>query len=197
MNNYSLSVYRIRINKHLLKKTPEILSDFDNGKDFLNLIDRMFLSWKENKVISPVVKDDNAKKVSRLMKDNNDKWIYHRHQTYISGIIESGDYGTQEDIIDIKTGKSKYTKTPTDASLVPFFFMFYIVPNKDEGYLILERIGNIGVLSVLYKVMVDFLTDELSQKYTLIIEPYLIPEILKLNLKMIRLPLVLVNIPPL
>ena len=87
----------------------------------------MFISWKDNNTANPVVKDVNAKKVSRLKMDSNGEWIYHFHQTYIDGIIESGDYGTQEDIIDIETGTSKYTKTGTDASLVPFYFMLYII----------------------------------------------------------------------
>lgn len=182
MNSISLSVYRITINKHLKKEEPENLSNFDNGKNLLNLVDTMFISWKDNKVSNPVVKDENAKKVSRLKKDSDGKWIYHIHKTYIDGIIESGDYGTQEDIIDIETGKSKYTKTVTDASLVPFYFMLYIIPNTCEGYLILERIGNIGILSVLDKEIRDCISPQLSQRYTLTIEPYLIPQILEMNL---------------
>lgn len=148
MNSYSLSVYRITLNKHLKKDILENLSNFDNGKDFLSLIDMMFSSWKKDENDNNIIKDENAKKVSRLKKDAQGNWIYHRHQTYIDGIIESGDYGTQESIIDIETGKPKYTKTPKDAALVPFYFMIYIEPNTPEGFLILERIGNIGILSV-------------------------------------------------
>ena len=182
MNSISVSVYRITINKHLQKDAPENLSNFDNGKNLLSLVDTMFISWKDNKVSNPVVKDENAKKVSRLKKDSNGKWIYQIHQTNIDGIIESGDYGTQEDIIDIETGKSKYTKMVTDASLVPFYFMLYIIPNACEGYLILERIGNIGILSVIEKEIREFLSPQLSQRYTLTIEPYLIPQVLEMNL---------------
>lgn len=182
MNSISLSVYKITINKYLKKEGLENLSNFDNGKNLLCLINSMFLSWKNNKVSNTVVKDENSKKVSRLKMDNNGEWIYHLHKTYIDGIIESGDYGTQEDIIDIETGKSKYTKTTTDASLVPFYFMLYIIPNAYEGYLILERIGNIGVLSVLDKEIKEYISKQISQRYTLTIEPYLIPQVLEMNL---------------
>lgn len=103
MNSYSLSVYRITLNKHLKKDILENLSNFDNGKDFLSLIDMMFSSWKKDENDNNIIKDENAKKVSRLKKDAQGNWIYHRHQTYIDGIIESGDYGTQESIIDIET----------------------------------------------------------------------------------------------
>ena len=131
MNSYSLSVYRITMNKRLKKEEIVNLSNFDNGKDMLNLIDTMFLSWK-NDIEHHVVKDEDAKKVSRLQRNSQQEWIYHRHQTYIDGMIESGDYGTQEDIIDIETGKPKYTKTTSDAALIPFYFMIYIEPNTNN-----------------------------------------------------------------
>lgn len=181
MNSYSLSVYRITLNKHLKKDMLENLSNFDNGKDFLSLIDMMFLSWKKDGN-NNIVKDENAKKVSRLKKDAQGNWIYHRHQTYIDGIIESGDYGTQESIIDIETGKPKYTKTPKDAALVPFYFMIYIVPNTPEGFLILERIGNIGILSVLDKAIRKVIGENTDDSLTLRIVPYVVPQLLKINL---------------
>lgn len=181
MNSYSLSVYCLTINKRLKKEQTENLSSFDNGKDFLSLIDTMFLSWKQDFEQS-LVKDEDAQKVSRLQKNSQGTWVYHRHQTYIDGIIESGDYGTQEDIIDIETGKAKYTKTTKDAALVPFYFMFYVVPNACEGYLILERIGNIGILSVLDKAIRDFLGPQMNERLTLNIVPYLVPQILEMNL---------------
>lgn len=159
----------------------ENLSNFDNGKGFLSLIDMMFLSWKKDEN-NNIVKDENAKKVSRLKKDAQGNWIYHRHQTYIDGIIESGDYGTQESIIDIETGKPKYTKTPKDAALVPFYFMIYIEPNTPEGFLILERIGNIGILSVLDKAIRKVIGKNTDDSLTLRIEPYLVPQLLKINL---------------
>lgn len=159
----------------------ENLSNFDNGKDFLSLIDMMFLSWKKDEN-NNIVKDENAKKVSRLKKDAQGNWIYHRHQTYIDGIIESGDYGTQESIIDIETGKPKYTKTPKDAALVPFYFMIYIVPNTPEGFLILERIGNIGILSVLDKAIRKVIGENTDDSLTLRIVPYVVPQLLKINL---------------
>ena len=68
MNSYSLSVYRITLNKHLKKDMLENLSNFDNGKGFLSLIDMMFLSWKKDEN-NNIVKDENAKKVSSRQLD--------------------------------------------------------------------------------------------------------------------------------
>lgn len=143
MNNFSLSVYKVTINKYS-KKDFEILSDYDNGKSFLDQIDSMFVSWKED--VSP---DIGSKKVSRLKMISDKVWEYHKSKTCIDGIIESGEYGTQEEIIDVRTGKSKYVKTTEDATMYPFYFMLYVEPNKREGNLIVERIGNIGIATVL------------------------------------------------
>lgn len=181
MNSYSLSVYQITINKHLKKEDLENLSNFDGGKDFLKLVDAMFNSWRDN-LTQKVVKDAENKKVSRLRKDANGGWIYHRHQTYIDGIIESGEYGTQEEIINIETGEAKYTKTKNDAALVPFYFMMYIEPNTEKGYLILERIGNIGIYSVLERSVREFIAPQMSERFTLCVVPYLVPQVLEMNL---------------
>lgn len=181
MNSYSFSVYQITINKRLKKENLENLSNFDGGKDFLTLVDTMFNSWRDN-LNRKVVKDTENKKVSRLRRDLNGEWIYNRHQTYIDGVIESGEYGTQEEIINIETGEAKYTKTKKDAALVPFYFMIYVVPNTSRGFLILERIGNIGIYSVLERSVREFIAQFMSDNFTLSIVPYLVPQVLEMNL---------------
>ena len=144
MNTISLSVYSITLYKRFKNKDLENLSSFDHGKDFLNLVDQLFLSWKQDVELA-LYNDEQAKKVSRLRRIGDDCWEYHRHTTFIDGIIESGEYGTQEDIIEIKTGRSKYVKKKEDASLRPFYFMFYHKPNTEECFLLVERIGQNGI----------------------------------------------------
>ena len=179
MNSYSLSVYKVTIYKHFKRSEPENLSDYNNGSKLLEQIDNMFVPWKEN-IVGAGYKDEKVQKVNRIMKKSGE-YIYHKHATYIDGIIESGDYGTQEEIVDIETGESKYTKMPQDATLYPFYFMLYVEPNAKEGYIILERIGNIGIMSVLEKAMGNFLVDGWKDNYTLRIEPFVVPEILNIN----------------
>lgn len=181
MNSYSLSIYQITLNKCRKKGELENLSNFDGGKNFLELVDTMFNSWRDD-LAQRLVKDSENRKVSRLRKKSDGVWIYHRYQTYIDGIIESGEYGTQEEIIDIETGEAKYTKTKNDAALVPFYFMIYVVPNEKKGYLILERIGNIGILSVLECSIRGFIASQISDSFTLNIVPYLVPQVLEINL---------------
>lgn len=168
--------------KRFKNKDLENLSSFDHGKDFLSLVDQLFLSWKQDVELS-LYNDEQAKKVSRLRRIGDACWEYHRHTTFIDGIIESGEYGTQEDIIEIKTGRSKYVKKKEDASLRPFYFMFYHKPNTEECFLLVERIGQNGIVTVLEKALREFLSNALSEEYTLVLRPYLMPKVLKLNME--------------
>lgn len=182
MNTISLSVYSITLYKRFKNKDLENLSSFDHGKDFLSLVDQLFLSWKQDVELA-LYNDEQAKKVSRLRRIGDDCWEYHRHTTFIDGIIESGEYGTQEDIIEIKTGRSKYVKKKEDASLRPFYFMFYHKPNTEKCFLLVERIGQNGIVTVLEKALREFLSNALSEEYTLVLRPYLMPKVLKLNME--------------
>lgn len=181
MNSISLNVYEITITKPN-EKEELVLSDYDNGKSLLQQLDTMFNSWKTD-----LSRDTGSKKVSRLKKKEiGDKWYYHLTANYIDGIIDSGDYGTQEDIIDIETGKSKYTKTPQDATLVPFYFMIYIEPNSTIGYILIERISNMGIASFLTKAIREYINPLLSERHTMHIRPCLVPKILDINLAAYR-----------
>lgn len=181
MKTFSLSIYRIQIYKRLKKEEVVILSDYDNGKSFLDQCDAMFHSWKAdpNNIL---YKDAEAEKVSRMQKDAHGNEIYYKHANCIDGIIESGDYGTQEDIVNIDTGAYQYTKKLHDATLLPFYFMIYVIPNSTEGYLIVERIGTLGISSFLKTAIANFIAPQLTDHYTLSIEPYVVPQILKIRL---------------
>ena len=181
MNTFSLCIYRIKIYKRLKKEETVILSDYDNGKSFLNQCDALFQSWKADPD-NVLYKDIKAQKVSRIQKDAQGNEIYYKHANCIDGIIESGDYGTQEDIVNIDTGEFQYTKTLQDATLVPFYFMIYVLPHSSEGYLIVERIGNFGIFGLLKTAIANFIGPQLTDNYTLSIEPYLVPQILKIRL---------------
>lgn len=71
MNSYSFSVYKITINRHLRKDEKVNLSDFDNGKNFLQLVDSMFISWKDN-LNRKVVKDEDVKIPNTVFRFLND-----------------------------------------------------------------------------------------------------------------------------
>lgn len=146
MNSYSLSIYSIKIHKYLKKDEECILSDFDNGKDLYGLIDDVLSSWKFDKRDDvKICKYNDTDKVFRIaMKDDENYW-YNKSGRTISGIIESGVFGTEESVVDIQTGNTNYKKKKDEALLKPVYFMFYIPRDSTVGFLILEKIGNYGL----------------------------------------------------
>ena len=126
----SLSIYSITINKRGNRDELQILSDFNGGKDLYNYIASMLNVWKLNNKTheeeNPIALDEGENKAFRIGKDADGVFIMHKTGRSISGIIESGEYGTEEEGIDINTGKSTFKKKKTEALLKPFYFQFYI-----------------------------------------------------------------------
>ena len=188
MKNYSLSIYRISINKRLDKNDRVILSDYDYGNDLLSQLNEFFNTLKIEQFSnesSSIIKDDEEKKISRIFKNQNGLFELHTLSIYISGIIESGEFGTEENIIDSNTGQLKYRKKSIDAQMIPFFFMFNIPENSPYGYMVIERIGNIGIFSTLTKSIQKFLAPLIQDNVVLKIEPFFIQEVMDRNLNVI------------
>lgn len=188
MKNYSLSIYRISINKRLDKNDRVILSDYDYGKDLLSQLNEFFNTLKIEQFSnesSSIIKDDEEKKISRIFKNQDGIFELHKLSRYISGIIESGEFGTEENIIDSNTGQLKYRKKSIDAQMIPFFFMFNIPENSPYGYMVIERIGNIGIFSTLTKSIQKFLAPLIQDNVVLKIEPFFIQEVMDRNLNVI------------
>lgn len=72
---FSLAYYLIKINK---TRTPEleILSDYGNHLDFLDMVDETLANWKYDSKIEKINKDEENQKVSRIKKDENGADIY-------------------------------------------------------------------------------------------------------------------------
>ena len=145
----------------------EVLSDFGpSGNNFMRDIMHMIDSWKkdthtENAVI-PIKKDTdkNHKRAYRIGVNKNGSYLVNTAGlVYLKGIIEAGDYGTIEPIIDTDTGKKEFQKNQSHALLKPFFFMFYVPKNSRIGFLILERIGQDGIFTILTNAIKDYCKD--------------------------------------
>ena len=153
--SFSLAYYLITLN---IRNTKDlvVLSDFQDGKDYLDVIDEVFIQWKYKIEDANIENDVNNKRVFRIKKDENGNDVYYRQGRFLSGIIESGDYGSEEPVVDVTTGKSTHTKTTNEALLKPFFFLFYIPKNSVKGFLILERIGTLGIYTIINDALVNF-----------------------------------------
>ncbi|MDE6527435.1 MAG: hypothetical protein K2L78_00100 [Muribaculaceae bacterium] len=154
------------------------------------LLDGMFSVWQQRGYKSSRQKamgngaeaDLRISRIKQLADGTFAKYLTGR---YLSGIIESGEYGTEESIIDSETGKLKYRKEKGDAPMIPFYFMFRIPDNSRYGYLILERIGNIGISTVLTEAMKTEVLLQAGWRYVLNVEPYMIDEVFERNLSLV------------
>lgn len=190
MKNYSLSIYRISINKRLSKNERVYLSDYDGGKDLLIQLKEYFSTLKVETFtddLSAIIKDEEESKISRILKKHDGSFELYTSEgsRYISGLIESGEFGTEENIINSNTGELKYRKKSVDAQMIPFFFMFHIPEHSHFGYLIIERIGNLGIYSTLVKSIQKFIGPSLEDNVVLKIDPFFVQEVLDRNLNVV------------
>ena len=67
----------------------------------------------------------------------------------ISGILTTGEYGYETDLLDVKGKKPVYRRSTDQAEMLPFYFHLYIPKTGKCGILILQRFGLFGVRTIL------------------------------------------------
>lgn len=188
---FSLAVYAITIYTRGKKDDKQILSDFNNGQDFLEYMNSMISSWEQDNTrgdkyvpVSTNAQQGNAYRVSK--KEDGTYHIYRRGR-YLSGIIESGDYGTQEEGVDVNTGEVKFQKGAAEALMKPFYYMFYVPENSIIGFLLVEKISNYGITTVLRHAIDNYYEKSPCQGYyTLKISPLSINALVQRKMKALR-----------
>ena len=152
--SFSLAYYRISLNKRNSKDLVE-LSDMRKGEDYFDIIYNIVLGWRYKIGKLNIKRDDENKKVFRVKKNDKGIDMLYREGRFLDGIIESGDYGSEEPVVDITTGESKHTKNTNESLLKPFYFLFYIPKNSVYGFLILERIGTLGIYTIINNALLN------------------------------------------
>lgn len=191
--SYSLAVYAITINTRGNKNDLMVLSDFNNGQDILQYIGEMIEKWKKDESRGdehvPVNCDGDTNEGSafRLSLNADGSYCLHKRGRYLMGILETGEYGTQEDGVNITTGEVTFHKSPDEALMKPFFFMFHIPTDSRIGYLITERISNYGIMTVLNNAIIKHFKDTPSDKdYVIKIKPLSVKELIKKKMKALK-----------
>jgi hypothetical protein len=144
----SLALYQLSINKRGDRNNRVVLSDFMNGTDIIDAINDLLNTLRYTSSNEDVSQNRDEEKFFRIMKRNGQDLLFSEGR-YVSGIIETGDYGTEENIVNIQTGEATHTKSINESLLIPFYFLFYIPEDSQIGFLLLQRIGNLGVYSLL------------------------------------------------
>lgn len=154
--NYNIALYKIAI--YPLRKPEDklVLSDFLKGKDLKDILHEMLSSLcyvpvetpekdtepdkgnetEEGTNVDDIKVDNIEKKYFRIIKKDDADVLYEKGRC-LSGIIESGEFGTEENIVNIKSGKTR-KKRVNDALLMPFYFMFQIPENSRVAYLLVD-----------------------------------------------------------
>lgn len=180
--NFNLTIYQVAINTRGDKNDNVVLSDFHKGTDLYVNINTLLKSWiyiiQDEEEIK--LQKDNEK-VFRIMKINNVDQLFLEGR-FISGIIESGDYGTEENIVNIITGKPVYTKKKHESVLIPFYFMFYIPEASKMGFLVIERIGNKGIYSILENKLRQHIAPQIKEDFVLKFKPVVIKKLVEKHL---------------
>lgn len=148
MFKVSLATYAIRLKSPGSQKN-ESLSKF--GPDDMDLRDTLrdclqSLKGEHNAKARHVM---SARSVSMGKDDRT-----------LCGLLDSGVYGRGSQLYHIDRKKITHQKTAKEAEMLPFYFLFSIPEMADEGILILERAGNIGVRKLIYSSIRDYIKEK-------------------------------------
>lgn len=101
----SLALYQLSINRKGKRDDRIVLSDFMNGFDIIDIINELFNTLRCNSVNEDVAQNRDEEKFFRIMKRDGRDLLFTDGR-YISGIIETGDYGTEENMVNVFNRRS-------------------------------------------------------------------------------------------
>jgi hypothetical protein len=137
----SLAAYSVKVwNPN--DRDHEYLSDFDGeGADVLTFV-RDVLSKIKTQTLD---QKELQQAFSVLKLESKNRSVY--------GTVETGQYGHESNLINVKTTRVVYKRKKDDAEMLPFYFYFEIPEGVEDGILILQRTSNFGIRKVLHWVL--------------------------------------------
>jgi hypothetical protein len=162
MRKIALVPYTVRVRPPNSKEYENLSSFGEDDKDALVAIRDILKELK--------AKNDAVEK--HVLEITKVRWAITERR--IEGIAESGEYGTETVIRDVNSWEVAHRKEVHHAEMLPFYFLFDLPETRDQGLLLLQRIGTFGIHGPFTDVLkVAFRA--LYPDYRLIINP-LIPE---------------------
>lgn len=151
MSDIRLEVYTFNI--HKLNFSEELpVQKFDGTHSFYKFFHDYTQSLKKDIYINTQQKKSVQFNPSVLRK--------YPDQFTISGIIESGEYGTESKIIDSVTKKNVFKKEVHHLDVNPFYFLVCSPANLKSGIIILQRTGIYGINTVFTTHLSQFFKDK-------------------------------------
>lgn len=186
MARYSLATYTIRIrDKRKRRYVP--INNIHNGIDFLNIMNNYLSNRHTNMVI-------HQQAQNKLLKVRN----FTRQNRIFSGIIETGEYGYETELLDVNSGRTTHRRSVSEAEMLPFYFLIFLPQNTNEGILILQRFKQFGIRTIFERDINGFINsqyDFLELQINPLVPSQLINEYLT-NGRILKLRFIRFSFPP-
>lgn len=114
------------------------LSDFSDSLDLYDV----FIRYLEERDLN-FLDDRDKYKMFRVTK-------YHEETYSVRGIIEVGDYGFSAELIDTVSAQKTYDRSPTEAEMMPYYFLAYLPRDLNRGIVILQKTSGRGIQTSLF-----------------------------------------------
>ncbi|MDZ8056570.1 MAG: hypothetical protein RMX63_34665 [Aulosira sp. ZfuCHP01] len=178
MSKFSLAPYTLRLKS---KSSRNYLFFGDVlGLDFIDI----FYDYLSNVLPASPINNKTGEviKVISLKKDN--RTIY--------GQFEAGKNGYGSKLLDTITDTVSYERKPLEAELIPYYFLVRIPSKVDKGIVILQRFNNIGVKTLFFDNLIQYLKDKFSDEFLVDINPLVPKGLIKeyINGRFIKLRLI-------
>ncbi len=143
-----LEVYTFRIRQKGEEDYISFFDTFAEKKDITNFITG-FIKYNDTLNIDEAHQKSIQFK-SKTLTANSAKGIF-------SGIIESGDYGTESILVNRTTKKQVYTKKRDDIDIKPFYYLIWVPKIDNVAFIMLQRTGIYGINSIFTSTLRDYI----------------------------------------
>ena len=131
-----------------------IFNSNENTTDFQNFKEE-FVNFNDSLNIN-----ENIKKSIQIKKDTLKIELTNNN---FSGIIESGEYGSESEIVSSITKEIRFKKNKEDIDIKPFYFLIWLpkIENiNNVGFFILQRTGNDGINTIFKDRLSNYFTSK-------------------------------------
>ena len=140
MPRFFLSAYSVRV-KASRENVHRTLGNFDRQGADLYQVFRDYLGRR--RAITP---DDNQANGKMLQVA---KIVRNQRKHVLKGIIEAGEYGIVSRLYDTDRQQDSHHRQVVEAELLPYYFLIQLPAALNQGFLLLQRTGNSGILTLL------------------------------------------------
>lgn len=132
MATISLAAYTLRV-KELTSGSYCQLGSYVSSKDLLD--DLVFHLEESTKTFGH---DEEARKMLKVSS-------FTVADRTITGIIKTGEYGFTSELLNVDSLEVAHERQIKEAEMLPFYFLFHLPPDADEGVIIFERFKTFGI----------------------------------------------------